>query len=230
MYGIQKALAPVTPVTVENGTLTPGNYRYVLMSEKGNYTKGVHALRTKCEKENDCRQPLFIQEDGSRIYRPLTFKENIEAKGIFVSTEPRRREITPERVQRIRERLAHRRTIKGMFKLAELIRQARKGAVKDERKEIRAKRKYLDVHDDIRFWGVAMDIAFERLDIYNPILKEELRPIFFDIARLSPVKKSQAMLKAAQQRLDKVLIRHKLDPVTVRRKIVDAYYELNPRK
>ncbi len=80
VYGVQKALAPVTPVTVENGTLTPGNYRYVLMSEKSTYTKGVHALRTKCEKENDCRQPLFIQEDGSRIYRPLTFKENIEAR------------------------------------------------------------------------------------------------------------------------------------------------------
>ena len=77
VYGLQKAPAHTS---IENETLSPGNYRYILMPEKNNYAKGVHALRTKCEKEADCSHPLFVQDDENRIYRPLTFKENIEAR------------------------------------------------------------------------------------------------------------------------------------------------------
>ncbi len=77
VYGIQKALVPTT---LEDGTLSSGNYCYMLMPEKDTYAKGVHALRTKCEKENDCPHPMFVQDDGSKIYRPLTFKENIEVR------------------------------------------------------------------------------------------------------------------------------------------------------
>ena len=80
VYGLRRAMAPVTPVTVENGTLTPGNYRYVLMSEKSTYARGVHAMQKACEKETSSLHPLFIIDNGSQIYRPLTFKEVIQAR------------------------------------------------------------------------------------------------------------------------------------------------------
>ncbi len=54
--------------------------RYVLMSKANTYAKGVHALREACEAEGTSVHPTFTRDDGSQIYRPLTFKEDIEAK------------------------------------------------------------------------------------------------------------------------------------------------------
>src|SRR3989344_8632286 len=48
--------------------------RYELMPQANTYALGVEAVR------NTATNNPFIQDNGSRIYRPLTFKENIEAR------------------------------------------------------------------------------------------------------------------------------------------------------
>jgi hypothetical protein len=54
--------------------------RHVLMPQIGTYAKGVHALREACKAEGNSVHPTFTRDDGSQIYCPLTFKENIEAR------------------------------------------------------------------------------------------------------------------------------------------------------
>ena len=67
--------------------LTPPEYsstviegKYVLMPRTYTYAKGAHALRKACKAEAHSPHPQFVLDDGSRIYRPLTFKEDIEAR------------------------------------------------------------------------------------------------------------------------------------------------------
>jgi len=53
---------------------------YILMPKTPTYAKGAHALREACKAETDSPHPQFVLDDESRIYRPLTFKEDIEAR------------------------------------------------------------------------------------------------------------------------------------------------------
>jgi hypothetical protein len=48
---------------------------YILMPQTNTYAKGVHALQEECKKENNQNHPEY-----NDIYRPLTFRENIEAR------------------------------------------------------------------------------------------------------------------------------------------------------
>ncbi len=52
---------------------------YELMEETSTYAEGVHALREACEHDSSTH-PLFVRDDESRIYRPLTFREVLQAK------------------------------------------------------------------------------------------------------------------------------------------------------
>ena len=82
VYGFQKAPATVPPVlerTAIEGT-------YILMPETSSYALGVHSMRKKCKEETASPHPQFTLNDGSQIYRPLTFKEVIQAKVIDYNT------------------------------------------------------------------------------------------------------------------------------------------------
>jgi len=70
--------------------------RYELMPQADTYALGVEAVR------NTATNNPFIQDNGSKIYRPLTFKENIEARvnDYETLTNPDGSERTPE--ERIR--------------------------------------------------------------------------------------------------------------------------------
>lgn len=54
--------------------------QYVLMAKTSTYAKGVHALQNFCTAAANTVHPQFTQDDGSLIYRPLTFKETIEGR------------------------------------------------------------------------------------------------------------------------------------------------------
>ena len=53
---------------------------YILMDQTDTYAKGVHALRKASQKYTASPHPTFTKSDGSQIYRPLTFKEVIQAR------------------------------------------------------------------------------------------------------------------------------------------------------
>ncbi|MDO8656225.1 MAG: hypothetical protein Q7K45_03225 [Nanoarchaeota archaeon] len=52
---------------------------YDLMSQTSTYALGVHALQEACIAESSSLHPM-IELAAGKIYRPLTFKENIEAR------------------------------------------------------------------------------------------------------------------------------------------------------
>gem|GEM_PF-4778323 len=52
------------------------NGKYILMPQASTYAKGVHALQDACKKEPS-NHP---SENNGSLYRPLTFKETIEAR------------------------------------------------------------------------------------------------------------------------------------------------------
>jgi len=54
--------------------------RYQLMRTVDTYAFGVHNLRRACLRESNAAHPTFVLDDGSNIYRPLTFRETIEAR------------------------------------------------------------------------------------------------------------------------------------------------------
>ncbi len=54
--------------------------RYVLMGVEATYALGADALKEGCKEDEDSPHPQFILEDGSKIYRPLTFGENLAAR------------------------------------------------------------------------------------------------------------------------------------------------------
>ena len=53
---------------------------YILMDLVDTYAKGVHNLQKACQKRTASPHPTYTKPDGSLIYRPLTFKENLEAR------------------------------------------------------------------------------------------------------------------------------------------------------
>lgn len=53
---------------------------YILMPQASTYAQGAYAMRKACKEETASPHPLFTLDDGSQIYRPLTFKEVIQVK------------------------------------------------------------------------------------------------------------------------------------------------------
>ena len=53
---------------------------HILMPQKETYAEGVHALVEQCNAEGNDNHPKFILSDGGSVYRPLTFKEDVEAR------------------------------------------------------------------------------------------------------------------------------------------------------
>ncbi|MDO8511288.1 MAG: hypothetical protein Q7S55_03920 [Nanoarchaeota archaeon] len=70
------AMACLTPPE-NSSTFIEG--KYILMPKTSRYAQGVHALQNACRAEAVSAHPPFITPYG-RTYRPLTFKENIEAR------------------------------------------------------------------------------------------------------------------------------------------------------
>jgi len=56
------------------------NLKYVLMPRAETYALGVEKLKNACLADQLNAQPLFTQNDNSKIIRPLTFEENIRAR------------------------------------------------------------------------------------------------------------------------------------------------------
>lgn len=54
--------------------------RYILMPRTATYAQGLHALRNACQADVNSVHPDFMLDDGSKVYRPLTFKEDITAR------------------------------------------------------------------------------------------------------------------------------------------------------
>ncbi len=54
--------------------------KYVHLPVQDTYGLAVKALREACIDVSDSPHPTFIKDDGSDIYRPLTFKEIIRAR------------------------------------------------------------------------------------------------------------------------------------------------------
>ncbi len=52
---------------------------YIIMPQTSTYAKGVEQLYTNLKARPNAH-PTFIKPDNSKIYRPLSFKENIEAR------------------------------------------------------------------------------------------------------------------------------------------------------
>jgi len=79
---IEKDLDSLVSKLEENISREPEfeNLQYVRMPRADTYAKGVEALRNACLADPLNAQPLFTQNDNSRIIRPLTFEENIKAR------------------------------------------------------------------------------------------------------------------------------------------------------
>lgn len=71
---------PPPPLTPPPGLNPKIEGDYILMPQTGTYALGVHALQEACKAENNTAHPQFTRNNGSRIYRPLTFRENIQAR------------------------------------------------------------------------------------------------------------------------------------------------------
>src|SRR3989344_6387875 len=56
------------------------NQNYILMPQTSTYALGVDAHRKSYENGDCPLQPIYTKPDGSRIVRPLTFKENLQAR------------------------------------------------------------------------------------------------------------------------------------------------------
>lgn len=54
--------------------------QYVLMAKTSTYARGVHALQNFCKAADNKVHPQFTLDGEGAIYRPLTFKESIEAR------------------------------------------------------------------------------------------------------------------------------------------------------
>ena len=53
---------------------------YIVMPQTSTYALGVHTLQDACSKDPTNTHPQFTLPSESRLYRPLTFKETIEAR------------------------------------------------------------------------------------------------------------------------------------------------------
>jgi hypothetical protein len=72
--------------------------RYILMPRTATYAQGLHALHNACQADENSIHPGFMLDDGSKVYRPLTFKEDITARVTDYNTlhNPDGTERTPE--------------------------------------------------------------------------------------------------------------------------------------
>ncbi len=59
----------------------------ILMPRTSTYAQGGQALRAACADEPNSPHPFFTRADGTKIYRPLTFKENLRARVNDFSTK-----------------------------------------------------------------------------------------------------------------------------------------------
>ena len=69
-----------TPPVIVPASNPVSSGEYILMPQTSTYALGVDALRQACNQENNQNHPQFVLPDGSRIYRPNTFLENILAR------------------------------------------------------------------------------------------------------------------------------------------------------
>ena len=69
--------SPQPPGNIPGSENVSGIYNLV---SGDTYALGVHALREACVNDPNSAQLLFTKDDGSEIYRPLTFKETIRAR------------------------------------------------------------------------------------------------------------------------------------------------------
>jgi len=93
------------PSPEESSKITNG--KYILMPRTATYAQGLHALRNACQADANSVHPVFTLDDGSKIYRPLTFKEDITARVTDYNTlhNPDGSERTPqERLKLFTER------------------------------------------------------------------------------------------------------------------------------
>ena len=70
----------VIPISIPRTGSSLADGQYILMPQTANYALGVHALRDACNADPTSLHPQYVLPDGSAIYRPLTFKETIEAR------------------------------------------------------------------------------------------------------------------------------------------------------
>lgn len=66
-----------SPAPIQASTEIQGSY--ILMPKTNRYAQGVHALQQACQAEGNQIHPKFTRTQ-SGIYRPLTFKENLQAR------------------------------------------------------------------------------------------------------------------------------------------------------
>jgi hypothetical protein len=71
---------PVPPTPSVDPVSEPITGAYILMPKTTTEVQGIHALRKACEAESNSAHPQFPKDDGSLIYRPLTFRETIQAR------------------------------------------------------------------------------------------------------------------------------------------------------
>lgn len=72
-------LVRTPPLKPANRSLFPADASLIIMPTTVTYAQGVQALQTACAVDA-CAHPQFAKPDGSLVYRPLTFKENIAAR------------------------------------------------------------------------------------------------------------------------------------------------------
>lgn len=70
-----KQYSPQTAVKPKHSKAVPS---YILMPQTSTYALSVHALQDAVKTGKYPQHPLFTLDDGSKIARPLTFKENME--------------------------------------------------------------------------------------------------------------------------------------------------------
>ncbi len=80
MWQSGEAVPPRMPPIPPRGSALPSDVQYILMDSVSTCALGVHALREACDADSASPHPKYVLADGSSVYRPLTFKENIEAR------------------------------------------------------------------------------------------------------------------------------------------------------
>mgnify|MGYP001561733044 CR=1 FL=1 len=75
---VHPSTPPPPPPPPGGSSHLDGNY--ILMPKTSTYALGVQALRDSYGRGECPTQPLFTESGGSKIVRPLTFKENIETR------------------------------------------------------------------------------------------------------------------------------------------------------
>ena len=69
---------PEVPPAPTDTTQSAG--KYILMPQTKTYALSLHALQEACVAEKNSNHPQFTLQDNCKVYRPLTFKENIQAR------------------------------------------------------------------------------------------------------------------------------------------------------